>query len=268
MIEAHESNRRHWEERTPVHLPSAFYDVEGFLAGRNTLLPIEREGVGDVGGKSLLHLQCHFGLDTLSWARLGARVTGVDFSPRAVAEARELARRAGLTDASRFVCADVLELDQALDGRFDVVFTSYGAITWLCDLDRWARQVSRFLAPGGLFFLAELHPAGLTLAARAGRVEVAWDYFHDPAGVDVPPSPDYADPSFTPATPERYWAWPLADIFRSLHRAGLAVRDFREYPYSCHAQFPFLVPGPDGLWRLPPGCPSLPLLFSLAAGHA
>jgi len=202
MDPRHESNRRRWDELTPVHLRSESYDIPGFLAGRNTLLKIEREGVGDVRRKTLLHLQCHFGLDSLSWARLGAQVMGVDFSEAAIVEARTLAQRAGLSDRSRFICADVLELDQHLSENFDVVFTSYGVITWLADLRRWAELIARFLKPGGLFFMAEIHPFAFIFRENTSTLEVAYDYFHDPKGLEIKDSPDYADPSFVPVQAE------------------------------------------------------------------
>ena len=122
------NNRRWWDEVTPHHLESRFYDVEGFLAGRNSLLPLELQALGDVRGKRLLHLQCHIGLDTLSWARLGARVTGVDFSPAAVLAARDLARRAGLEGKAEFIEADVLEWRKRVDSEFDIVVSTYGVL--------------------------------------------------------------------------------------------------------------------------------------------
>jgi len=261
----HESNRRRWNELTPVHVGSDFYDVAGFLAGGGTLFEIEREGVGDVQGKTLLHLQCHFGLDSLSWARLGAQVVGVDFSEVSIAEARRLTERAGLAERCRFVCADVLELERHLEGTFDVVFTSYGVITWLCDLRRWAQVLAHFLKPGGLFFMAEIHPFAFVFRENVPALEVAYDYFHQPAGTEFKGSPDYADPSFVATTPENYWAWSLSDVFRVLREAGLELRDFREYPYSCYRQFPHMVRQVEGRWRLPPGGVQIPLLFSVAA---
>jgi SAM-dependent methyltransferase len=266
MEPRHESNRRRWDELTPVHVRSDFYDVAGFLAGGSTLGKIEREGVGDVQGKTLLHLQCHFGLDSLSWARLGAQVVGVDFSEVSIADARRLAERAGLASRCRFVCADVLELECHLEGTFDVVFTSYGVITWLCDLQRWAKVIAHFLKPGGLFFMAEIHPFAFVFRENVPTLEPAYDYFHQAAGTKFTGSPDYADPSFVPAASETYWAWSLADVFRVLREAELELRDFREYPFSCHRQFPHLVKQADGCWILPPGSVQIPLLFSVAAG--
>ena len=139
------TNRINWNERTPVHAASAFYDVAGFKAGKNTLKAIELEEVGDVSGKTLLHLQCHFGLDTMSWARLGAQATGVDFAKDAIELARALSAEVG-TDA-RFICSNVYDLPNILDEEFDIVFTSLWRLVWLPDLDRWAEVVHRCLKP-------------------------------------------------------------------------------------------------------------------------
>lgn len=265
MIEAHDINRRRWNELTPVHARSAFYDVEGFLRGELAIDSLEREGAGDVRGKSLLHLQCHFGLTTLSFARLGARATGVDFSEASMAKAEELAAQTGLSGQARFLCCDVLELDEHLDETFDVVFTSWGVITWLSDLKKWGRMVARFLKPDGHFFMAEVHPAAFIFREDTETFEIAYDYFHDPAGVLLPPSPDYADPAFTSSVGERYWAWSLADVFSALQEAGLRVSGFREHPFSCFPQFPQMEKREDGFWHLPASTPRIPLSFSLTA---
>ena len=149
-------NRRNWNERTPVHAASDFYDVEGFKAGRITLRDLERREVGEVSGKTLLHLQCHFGLDTMSWARLGAKPTGVDFSDAAIDLARSLNDELGL--GVRFIHSNIYDLPGVLDEQFDIVFTSYGVLCWLPDLDDWARVASNHLKPGGVFYIAEFHP--------------------------------------------------------------------------------------------------------------
>ena len=132
------------------------YDVESFKAGKLSLHPLELEEVGDVSGKSLLHLQCHFGKDTLSWARLGATVTGADFSDEAIGYARELSKEIGVP--ATFVLSDILDLPNALTGQFDIVFTSFGAIYWLPDIWKWGQVVGHFLKPGGTFYIAEMHP--------------------------------------------------------------------------------------------------------------
>ena len=165
-----EANRRSWDARTPTHFGSRFYDVDGFRAGASSLQSIEIEEVGDVDGKSLLHLQCHFGLDTMSWARLGARATGVDFSEEAVSLARSLSEELGI-DAD-FVVSNVYDLPDVLDQRFDVVFTSYGALTWLPDLERWADVAAHFLEPGGFLYVVDSHPFGSVFYDEEDAVEL------------------------------------------------------------------------------------------------
>ena len=197
--EVRRANVAHWDEWTRVHEKSAFYDVAGFKAGATSLWPLESEELGPyVGeGTTLLHLQCHFGMDTLSWARRGAVVTGVDLSEEAIALARRLADEVGLAGRATFIAADVYEADQHLgDALFDVVFVSWGALEWLPDLDRWAALVARHLRPGGLFYMAEIHPVAYALGETEGHgVRLAERYLPAP---DEPDRSDYdgsyADP--------------------------------------------------------------------------
>jgi len=152
----YETNLRRWNELVGLHAESEEYDLEGFIAGKSSLHTVELEALGDVSGRSLLHLQCHFGLDTLSWARLGARVTGIDFSDSGIELARRIADRIGVD--AEFVCCNVYDLPEHLEGEFDIVYTSYGVLCWLHDINEWARLVSNYLKPGGTFFIAEFHP--------------------------------------------------------------------------------------------------------------
>jgi len=149
-------NRRGWALRTQIHLNSASYDLASFRKGRITLRPLVQEELGDVRGRSLLHLQCHFGMDTLSWARLGALVTGADYSEEAIAVARSLAE--DLDIEARFVCANLYDLPDVLDGSFDIVVTTYGVLSLLPNLNAWARVLGHFLKPGGTFCIVEIHP--------------------------------------------------------------------------------------------------------------
>lgn len=160
-------NRHAWDLRTAAHLDTEFYDVDAFRRGGLSLRGLEREELGDVQGQSLLHLQCHFGLDTLSWARLGATVTGVDFSQDSIAAARSLAAETGIEAA--FVCSDIYDLPKALDGEFGIVVTTYGVLPWLPDLAEWGRIVASFLRPGGRFCLVEIHPGQGIVTDADGR---------------------------------------------------------------------------------------------------
>lgn len=179
MDEQLAANRANWDERVPIHLASDFYDVEGWLAERPGMEPWEREALGDVTDLDVVHLQCHFGLDTLALADDGARVTGVDFSPAAVAAARDLADRAGLGHRARFVEADVLDASTALaPDRYDLVYVTLGSLCWLPDVTAWARQVAALLRPGGRLYLHDGHP--LTFALAEDEPSVERTYFQEP----------------------------------------------------------------------------------------
>ncbi|MEM9921253.1 MAG: class I SAM-dependent methyltransferase, partial [Bacteroidota bacterium] len=166
-------NKESWNKRAVVHYDSEFYDNASFLAGRSSLNPIELELLGDVTNKSILHLQCHFGQDTLSLARLGAQVTGIDLSDQAIEKAKLLSAESGVP--ATFLCCDLYSLPTQLDQQFDIVFTSYGTISWLPDLDRWADVVAHFIKPGGRFVFAEFHPAVWMFSDDFS--EVAYNYF-------------------------------------------------------------------------------------------
>ncbi len=260
-----EQNRRLWDAWTPHHVASAFYDVDGFVAGRETLGPIEIQGVGEVRGNALLHLQCHFGMDTLSWARRGARVTGADFSGEAIRAARRLAARVGLH--ATFVESDLYGLPDRLAGRFDVVFTSHGVLCWLPDLERWAGVIAHFLAPGGVFFIAEAHPMLTCLddVDPAPGLRARYPYFHGPAPLRDERDGSYAAPAAPVRSVEHVWLHRMDEIVGSLLRAGLRIVAFEEHPYLSWAFFPWMVRRPAGGWELPPGVPSFPLMFSLKA---
>lgn len=151
-----EINRKTWNEKTEFHIQSDFYNQEGFLNGENSLTPIELELLGNIKDKSILHLQCHFGQDTISFSRLGAKSVGVDLSDNAIGKAKEIAQK--LNTDTRFICCDIYDLPNHLNEQFDIVFTSYGTIGWLPDLDKWAKIIAQFLKPGGKFIMADFHP--------------------------------------------------------------------------------------------------------------
>lgn len=259
-------NRRWWDERAPVHVASEFYDVGGFLSdpGSHTLQPFELAELGDVRGRTLVHPQCHFGLDTLSWARQGAQVTGLDFSAPAVSAARDVADRAGLD--AEFVHANVYDAVEALDGRtFDVVYTGRGAINWLPDIERWARVMAALTAPGGTFYLTEFHPVHAILGDD--DLTVAYPYFHDrDRPLEFDEAGTYAQPGTATADNRTVeWIHGLGAIFTALVDAGLTVELFHEFDYTLFSRWPFLVRDERGAYRLPEGTPSLPLMFSLRA---
>ncbi|MCP5149789.1 MAG: class I SAM-dependent methyltransferase [Ectothiorhodospiraceae bacterium] len=259
------ANRDLWEAWTPHNLTSPLYDVEGFVAGRETLCPVELAGVGQVAGRRLLHLQCHFGLGTLSWVRHGAIATGVDFAPSAIAAARELSERTGLP--ATFVESDLYALPEHLEGEFDVVFTSHGVLGWLPDLEGWARVIAHYLAPGGLLFLAEAHPVAMLFdETRDDReLRLRYPYFHRDEPFVLPVKGSYAAPEAEVSGTEHFWIHPVSDILGALLRAGLRIESFDEHPFMAWSHFPWMVQRPDGHWEMPPDAPELPLMLSLRA---
>ena len=267
--EALNKNRELWDAWTAIHLRSEFYDVASFRNGERPirLADYEREEVGSVEGRTLLHLQCHFGLDTLSWARLGATVTGVDFSPAATAAARELAADIGV-DAT-FVTSDVYGLPDVLHERFDIVYTSSGVLGWLPDIARWAQVAAHFVRPGGFLYLNEIHPVAQVFeneGVEPGELRLAYPYWShaEPLRFDVKGS--YADrDASTDGLVEYGWDHSMGEIVTALADAGLRLEFLHEFDFV-RWRVDFLVEGEDGRWRLPAGSKGgLPLSFSLKA---
>ncbi|MEA2227796.1 MAG: hypothetical protein QOF29_1732 [bacterium] len=261
MNEWLETNRAMWDERVPLHVEGEFYDVAGFLAGKTALRAFELEEMGSVEGLSLVHPQCHFGLDTLSWARRGARVTGLDFSGPAVEAAGAIAERAGLE--ADFVQANVYDAAEALGGRrFDVVYTGLGALIWLPDVRRWADVMTSLLEPGGRFYLSEFHPIADVFGDD--DLSIAHPYFGaEPIVWDEPGT--YADLSaVTEHNRSIEWHHGMGEVVSALIDAGLRIELLHEHDHTLFPRWPFLVrSGP--IWRLPEGIPSLPLMYSLRA---
>jgi SAM-dependent methyltransferase len=260
-----DKNRELWDKWTPIHRASEFYDVEGFLKGRCTLGQLDRDGVGDVSGKSLLHLQCHFGLDTLSWARYGADVVGVDFSPVAIETARGLSIESGLE--AEFICCDVFDVREKLARKFDVVFTSGGVIAWLPDLKPWGRVIADSLVDGGIFFVRDFHPFAYTLDDVEGAVKplVRYPYFNPVRPLRFEDQGTYADLSADITSVSYEWPHSISEIIASLLDAGLRLDSLHEFPYSTYKSHPFLVQGEDNNWRYPGIDGGLPLMFSIRA---
>ncbi|MEM8995739.1 MAG: class I SAM-dependent methyltransferase, partial [Acidobacteriota bacterium] len=256
------TNKALWDRWTRLHRSSDFYDVDGFRAGATSLQSIELEALGqEVDGKDLLHLQCHFGLDTLSWARLGARAVGVDLSSEAVRTATELAAELGLD--ARFVASDVLQLDAALDDTFDIVFTSYGVLDWIRDLDAWAGVIARRLRPGGLFYIVEFHPILGSLSEDGRGFEQP--YFHDGEPIVYRERGSYAAPDDPEESVMHVWQHPLGDVVTALCSNGLAIESLTEYPASPYNCFPFLEEVEPGRSIIPGLDGRLPLLYSIRA---
>ena len=262
-------NRASWDERVGLHLAAPSYDLGPLRAGAGRLNPIEEAELGPVAGRRVLHLQCHFGRDSLILAQRGAEVVGLDFSAPAIAAARDLAQDLGLAASARFVAADLYEARAAIPepAAFDLVYVTWGAIGWLPDIDEWARIVAWFLKPGGSLYLAEAHPAAAVLDDQAG-IDAAgrpgWflGYFErGPLLLDDPS--DYADPKARLANARTCeWQHPLGAVVTALLEAGLRLRNLREHDAVPWRMFSCLVEGDDGMFRWPDRA-WLPLAYSL-----
>jgi len=254
-------NRASWNARTPVHLRSRFYDLEAFKAGKSSLRSIELDQVGDVAGRSLLHLQCHFGQDTLSWARLGARATGLDLSDVAIAEAGALAKELGIP--ARFIEGNVYDAPALLGGeRFDLVFTSYGVLGWLPRLEPWARAVAGCLAPGGVFHLVEFHPAAWIWDEPFERVVHPYDAPGEPILSDE--SGTYADPSAPVRLRDVGFNHGLGSVVTALLDQGLVLERLVELDWSPYDIFPDMEEVAPGRFRMRRFGRNLPLVYGLA----
>lgn len=256
-------NRANWDDRVPIHLASSFYDLEGFRAGASTLRPFEPAEAGDVTGKRLVHLQCHIGLDTLSWARRGALVSGLDFSPPAVSAATSLARSLGIN--ATFVVSDVYDAAAAFSGqRFDIVYTGIGALVWLPDIPRWAQVVASLLAPGGFLYVVEGHPFAQVLDEDSAELVVARDYFDvSPEVTDWPHT--YTDGPELEHVRSVGFQHGMGEIVSALTAAELRIEFLHDFEFDAFGRFESLGRRGDGTYWLPPGRPRVPMIFSLRA---
>jgi SAM-dependent methyltransferase len=254
-----EYNKKMWNALTGPHVNSAFYDVAGFKAGKDWLKLLEIEEVGDVRGKSLLHLQCHFGMDTLSWARRGAKATGVDFSDKAIETARHLSKETGIQ--AEFICTDIYALPELLDEKFDIVFTSYGVLGWLPDLNKWGEIVAHFLKPNGFFYIAEFHPLFWVFGEKPDPDLRVYDsYFHHAIRYDD--GADYAT-DFTHKMTSYEWQYTIGDVITALGKEGLHIEYLHELPICCFQARKDMKQDKDGWWRLEGD--KIPLTFSIKA---
>ena len=220
-------NKNAWNNKTEVHIASDFYDMNGFLEGKSTLNSIELELLGAISNKKILHLQCHFGQDTMTFARMGAQATGIDFSEKAIEKATEFSKQLNLD--TTFICCDIYEAPKYLKDQFDIVFTSYGTIGWLPDLDKWAKVISHFLKPGGKFIMADFHP--VVWMYDNDFKEVFYSYFNiEPIIEDE--SGTYADRYSEIEAKTITWNHPISEILNALLTNGIELNSFNEYDYS------------------------------------
>lgn len=262
--EEFQTNLKSWDSVVPIHESSDFYDVEGFKAGKCSLSEIEKEEVGNLNDKSLLHLQCHFGMDTLSWARRGATVTGVDFSPKAVELAKSLAENLNI-DAN-FICSNLYEVESKLNQEFDVVFTSQGALCWLPNIKKWGRIAARYIKPGGFLYVYEGHPI-LDIFESDGDIDsydVRYNYFQD-TGQRWESEGTYADRDADIKNVTYQWTHPLSSIINALISAGLVIEFVHEFPFNFYPHFSFLKEDDKGRWWPKDDEHKIPMSFSIKA---
>ena len=255
------TNKDTWNQKVVVHSQSRFYNLEGFKAGDSSLNSFELEALGDVNGKSLLHLQCHFGQDTLSWSRLGANCTGVDISDKGIDLARDLARELNL-DAT-FVCCNVLDTSKHVSDTFDIVFTSYGVIGWLPDLKPWGQMIAERLKPGGVFYIAEFHPIVWMFDYLQQPAVMRYGYQQKEAIYEEYEGSYTKDSQQQMISKEYGWNHGLGQVVNALTAAGLKVEYLKEHESSPYDVFPGLKKGEDGLYRQENGL--FPLMFELKA---
>ena len=254
-----DKNKELWNAKLNHHLGSSFYDLEGFKAGKTSLRHVELSGVGEVHGKSLLHLQCHFGQDTLSWARRGARVVGVDLSDKAIETAGQLALELDLP--AQFIACNLYDLPQHLEGQFDWVFTSYGTIGWLPDLDKWAELVAAYLKPGGSFYMVDFHP--VIWMFDDDFEAFAYSYFNEEP-IITEPNGTYADREADLVQHQEIsWNHSLGELLGALLGAGLNIAEFKEYPYSTWPCFKEMTQVGEESWVISRLGKKVPHMYSI-----
>jgi len=250
-------NQKSWNQRVETHFNSEFYDVPGFLSGHSSLNEIELNALPDVNGLSMLHLQCHFGLDSLSWARLGADVTAVDISDEAIKKANELKIQTKLK--TEFVAKDVYGFGESCQQQFDLVYTSYGAICWLPDLDRWAKVICRSLRPGGTFYMAEFHPIIDLIAG--------YEYFHQQQP-DISFEDTYTENCDGRQHEFAVWSHPMGDVITALVNAGLIIQSVEEFDYSPYNCFNGMQEKQAGRFYLEHKGHHVPMVYAIKAQKA
>jgi SAM-dependent methyltransferase len=262
-----EANLKNWESRVPVHAGSPSYDLGGFAADSSALSHVvayDAPFLGDLTGLDVVHLQCHMGKDTLSLARLGARVTGVDFSPSALYEARRLAEMAGI-DNARFIQSELYATGEVLGADFDLVYTGVGALNWLPSITGWAQVVAALLRPGGRLYVRDAHPMLVTIQDERtdDQLVVEWPYFEGRA-MRWETATTYVDdlPISEPVTYE--WSHGLGQIVQAVLDAGLTLTALREHDFCDWKALPSMIEADEG-WVLPNGRERLPLMFTLEA---
>ncbi|WP_081414017.1 class I SAM-dependent methyltransferase [Chryseobacterium daeguense] len=255
-----EVNKKTWNTKVDPNLKSDFYFVNEFLEGRTSLNSIELELLGDIRDKSILHLQCHFGQDSISLSRMGAKVTGIDLSDKAIEAAKDLAQKCS-TD-TEFICTDLYNLPNVLDEKFDIVFTSYGTIGWLPDLDKWAKIINHFLKSGGKFIMAEFHP--VVWMFDDDFTEVKYNYFNEKPIIETAEG-TYADRSANIVDESITWNHPLADVIQNLIQNHIQIENFKEFDWSPYPCFRHIEEFEKGKWRIEKFGNKIPMVYAIKA---
>lgn len=254
-----EVNQKLWDAKTKIHVGSQFYNMEAFLAGENSLRKIELDELPSLEGRTILHSQCHFGQDTLSMQRMGGQCTGIDLSGKAIAQAKALNEQLGLS--AKFVQTNVYEIDKHVEEQFDIVFTSYGVVGWLPDLDRWAYQLMSRLKSGGTFYIVEFHPS--MYQYNWDNKQLEYSYFNSGEPTLEVEEGTYADRDSEIKLKEYYWQHSFSEIFNALIKYGLVVESFNEFNYSPYQIFGTEVKRAEQEYLFQVNEINLPLVFSL-----
>jgi 2-polyprenyl-3-methyl-5-hydroxy-6-metoxy-1,4-benzoquinol methylase len=257
-----EVNRNSWNDRVETHLKSDFYKLDDFKKGWNSLKEIELPLLGDLRGKKVLHLQCHFGQDTLSMARMGAKCTGIDLSNEAIDAAKKLNAEMGLD--AEFIACDVYSLGEHLKEKFDIIFTSYGTIGWLPDLDRWAAIIDRFLKADGSFVFAEFHPVVWMFDDNFEKIK--YSYFNRDI-IKEEESGTYADREADIKPTYISWNHNMAEVLTALMKINLSLESFLEFDYSPYNCFAGTVEFEPGKFRIKGMEEKLPMVYALKANR-
>ena len=255
-----EINRKSWNNKTEAHLNSEFYNLADFLKGNTSLNSIELDLLGDIEGKTILHLQCHFGQDTIALSRLGAKVTGIDLSDKAIESAKKIA--IDTKSDAKFICCNLYNLPKYLDEQFDIVFTSYGTIGWLPDLNKWGNIVSKFLKPNGQFVFVEFHP--VVWMFNDDFEEIKYNYFNSGAIVETE-NGTYADKDAQISQECITWNHSISEVLNSLIKSGLEINSLDEFDYSPYNCFSKTIEIEPKKYRIEHLENKIPMIYSISA---
>ena len=257
-----EVNKATWNKKVAIHAKSDMYAMEAFKSGKSSLMSYELKALGNVDKKSLLHLQCHFGQDTLSWARLGAKCVGVDLSNEGVKLAKQLNEELGLD--AKFVCCNVLDTSKHISETFDIVYTSYGVIGWLPDLKPWAKMIADRLKVGGVFYMVEFHPILWMFDYVECKSEMRYHYNQDDVIYEEYKG-TYTNSDADIVSKEYGWNHGFGEVVSSLVNAGLEIEFLHEFEKSPYNSFPEMDKTSDGMYVLKEEQRMIPLLYSIRA---